>query len=153
MQPERLDHRRAARDRPGFGLGLVESTPDATLTANLGATANARASLGIGGRFNTSGNDGTITRFGWKAQNKSLLLFAGEAYNVEQGVTNELFQNERALTGTTGCNLNATPEDNSVVRQSNGSNTGTLSQMSSDLVNFAFFMRLSAAPTAVTSTQ
>jgi hypothetical protein len=23
-------------------------------------------------------NDGTITRFGWKAQNKSLLVFAGE---------------------------------------------------------------------------
>ncbi len=39
---------------------------------------------------NTSGNDGTITRFGWKAQNKSLQIFAGEAYNVEMGVTNEI---------------------------------------------------------------
>jgi len=44
---------------------------------------------------NRNGNDGTIARFGWKAQNKSLLLFSGEAYNVEQGVTNELFQTER----------------------------------------------------------
>ena len=43
-----------------------------------------------------SGNDGTIARFGWKAQNKSLLVFSGEAYNVEQGVTNELFTNERS---------------------------------------------------------
>ena len=51
--------------------------------------------LGIAGTFNRSGNDGTITRFGWKAQNKSLLIFAGEAYNVEQGVTNENFPNER----------------------------------------------------------
>ncbi|MBZ5618176.1 MAG: hypothetical protein LAQ69_05475 [Acidobacteriia bacterium] len=57
---------------PVFGLGLVENTPDATLQANLAATASKRAALGIAGRFNTSGNDGTITRFGWKAQNKSL---------------------------------------------------------------------------------
>jgi hypothetical protein len=32
-----------------------------------------------------------VTRFGWKIQNKSLLMFAGEAYNVELGVTNFLF--------------------------------------------------------------
>jgi len=58
---------------------------------NLAATANGKAGLGIGGRPNrlrptgapnASGNDGTITKFGWKAQNKSLLIFAGEAYNV-----------------------------------------------------------------------
>src|SRR3989449_11211002 len=52
----------------------------------------------VNGRPNTSGNDGTITRFGWKAQNKSLELFSGEAYNVEQGVTNELFPTERDET-------------------------------------------------------
>ena len=40
---------------------------------------------------NRSGNDGTITRFGWKAQNKSVVIFAGEAYNVEMGVTNDVF--------------------------------------------------------------
>ena len=62
-----------------------------TLQANLAANAASKSQLGIAGRFNTSGNDGTITRFGWKAQNKSLLMFAGEAYNVEQGVTNDLF--------------------------------------------------------------
>jgi hypothetical protein len=56
---------------PTFGLGLVENTPDATLQANLASTAFDRAQMGIAGRFNRSGNDGTITRFGWKAQNKS----------------------------------------------------------------------------------
>src|ERR1700733_9133147 len=61
---------------PTFGLGLVEGTPDATLIANLSATSSARSKLGIGGSFNTSGNDGTITRFGWKAQNKSMVIFA-----------------------------------------------------------------------------
>src|SRR5262249_37902724 len=56
---------------PVFGLGLIENTPDATLLANLAANAALKAALGIAGRFNVSGNDGTITRFGWKAQNKS----------------------------------------------------------------------------------
>jgi hypothetical protein len=63
---------------PVFGAGLVEDTPDNVLIANAQP----------GAHFNHSGNDGTITKFGWKAQNKSLLIFAGEAYNVEQGVTN-----------------------------------------------------------------
>jgi CxxC motif-containing protein (DUF1111 family) len=80
---------------PTFGLGLVEAVPDATLTANLAANNLSKLLLGISGRFNRSGNDGTITRFGWKAQNKSLQVFAGEAYSVEMGVTNMLFPNKR----------------------------------------------------------
>ena len=141
---------------PLFGLGLVENTPDATLLSNLNATSSARYSLGIGGSFNASGNDGTITRFGWKAQNKSLLIFAAEAYNVEQGVTNEGFPNERNTT--TGCVFNATPEDASNILNGNkssanfGTTIGTLSEMSSDVVNFAAFMRLAAPPTPGTST-
>ena len=59
--------------------------------------------------MNRSANDGTITRFGWKAQNKSLLMFASEAYNVEMGVTNQLFPQER--DETPGCIFNATPKD------------------------------------------
>jgi len=81
---------------PVFGLGLVENTPDSVLRANLESTTSQRTSIGIQGTFNTSGNDGTITRFGWKAQNKSLLMFSGEAYNVEMGISNELFPNDRA---------------------------------------------------------
>src|SRR5262249_17695781 len=67
---------------PVFGLGLIEAIEDATIAAN--ETAPKR--FGITGNANRNGNDGTITRFGWKAQNKSLLIFAGEAYNVEQGI-------------------------------------------------------------------
>jgi CxxC motif-containing protein (DUF1111 family) len=141
---------------PLFGLGLVEATPDATLQANLAATATARAALKIGGVFNTSGNDGTITRFGWKAQNKSLLIFAGEAYNVEQGVTNENFPSERNMVP--GCAFNGTPEDSTNLLNQNassinfGTNIGTESEMSSDVVNFAAFARLSAPPTPAPST-
>jgi CxxC motif-containing protein (DUF1111 family) len=129
---------------PLFGLGLVENTPDATLRENLADTRDARSRLGIGGSFNTSGNDGTITRFGWKAQNKSLLIFAGEAYNVEQGVTNELFPDERS--GVSGCVYNPLPED------ANGVNGESATPLS-DTVNFAIFMRLSAPPTPVPLTQ
>jgi CxxC motif-containing protein (DUF1111 family) len=141
---------------PVFGLGLVEFTPDATLAANLAATASQRAALGIGGVLNTSGNDGTVTRFGWKAQNKSLLMFAGEAYNVEEGVTNELFPNERFPSGTTAAvmtnsTFNATPEDstNMTIATPSGS---PASDYSSDIVNFAAFARLSAPPVPTTAT-
>ena len=130
---------------PTFGLGLVEATPDATLRANLEANQSTKARLGIGGTFNNSGNDGTIARFGWKAQNKSLLVFAGEAYNVEQGVSNEVFENERSATA--GCVFNPSPEDASKLLSDSGSSSGTAGEMSSDVVNFANFMRLSAPPT------
>jgi CxxC motif-containing protein (DUF1111 family) len=137
---------------PVFGLGLVEDTPDAALRANLAAFQSAKHLLGIGGSFNLSGNDGTITRFGWKAQNKSLLIFAGEAYNVEIGVSNELFPNERSATP--GCEYDAGPKDSTnILNPINNSNTGTASEMSSDIVNFAAFMRLTApaAPAPPTS--
>jgi CxxC motif-containing protein (DUF1111 family) len=136
---------------PLFGLGLVENTPDATLQQNLAATQSQRSQLGIGGSFNFSGNDGTITRFGWKAQNKSLLIFVGEAYNVEQGVTNEQFPDERNTTA--GCVFNSTPEDSSHILNDNpnspnfGTTIGTVSEMSADTVNFAAFARLTAPPT------
>jgi CxxC motif-containing protein (DUF1111 family) len=129
---------------PVFGLGLVENTPDAILRANLAATRDARFRRGIGGSFNTSGNDGTITRFGWKAQNKSLLIFAGEAYNVEQGVTNEVFPDERA--GVDGCVFNPLPED------ANGVSDEARENPFSDTVNFAIFMRLAAPPTPAPET-
>jgi len=137
---------------PLFGLGLVEMTPDNTLRANLVSTFNQKTRLGIGGAFNTSGNDGTITRFGWKAQNKSLLVFAGEAYNVESGVSNELFPNERSAIS--GCVYNGSPEDytNIISDCDNVSTTGSASCMSSDVVNFANFIMLSAPPTPAAAT-
>jgi CxxC motif-containing protein (DUF1111 family) len=80
---------------PVFGAGLIEMIPDYQITANRRADRFSKQTFGIAGRENHNGNDGTIARFGWKAQNKSLLLFAGEAYNVEMGITNDNFQNER----------------------------------------------------------
>jgi CxxC motif-containing protein (DUF1111 family) len=107
---------------PVFGAGLIEQIPDAAILANQAASASLRQPLGIRGRANfavsgravsgqgnNNGNDGTIARFGWKAQNKSLLLFSGEAYNVEMGITNEIFQTER--DETSGCQYATVPND------------------------------------------
>jgi CxxC motif-containing protein (DUF1111 family) len=130
---------------PTFGSGLIENIDDSTLLAN--QSAQSSNSFGISGAFNHNGNDGTISRFGWKAQNKSLEIFAGEAYNVEQGVSNELFPQERPLPGEdmisglpSSCRVNPTPEDHT---NFNTTSTGTLS----DSVAFAMFMRLLAPPT------
>jgi CxxC motif-containing protein (DUF1111 family) len=49
---------------PTFGLGLIEAISDGQLHANLSSDAAAKETLGISGKFNTNGNDGTITRFG-----------------------------------------------------------------------------------------
>ena len=132
---------------PMYGAGLVESITDTAIVSN--AANPHKAALGISGQVNRSGNDGTVTRFGWKAQNKSLVMFAGEAYNVEQGVTNELFPNERDETPS--CMFNALPEDSTVLTPS-GNSSSTASDYSSDLVNFAAFGRLSAPPAPAPAT-
>ena len=133
---------------PLFGLGLVEITPDANLRAAFVANADLKSALGVSGHFNSSPNDGTITRFGWKAQNKSLTIFAGEAYNVEQGVTNELFPNERE--SDPACQFNPTPEDDTPFERI-ANVTSPASAHASDSVNFAVFANLLAPPTQVPS--
>jgi CxxC motif-containing protein (DUF1111 family) len=123
---------------PLYGTGLIEAIADGTILSNLGANGPQKNQLGIHGAVNRSANDGTITRFGWKAQNKSLLMFAGEAYNVEQGVTNELFPTER--DETPGCVFNATPEDRT------DATAATVVAGMSDIVAFEQFMRFLAPP-------
>ena len=137
---------------PTFGAGLIEQIPDSAIAANQASSASQKNALGIKGRpnfhvpgntitgtTNNSGNDGTITRFGWKAQNKSLLLFAGEAYNVEMGISNELFQSERDETPT--CQFMPVPNDVTHMDAAE-----PLDGMS-DIEKFSFFMRFLAPPT------
>ena len=123
---------------PLFGAGLIEAIQDSTILDNARAAADAKRRLGISGHPNLSGNDGTVTRFGWKAQNKSLRMFAGEAYNVEQGVTNQLFAQER--DESPACLLNATPEDHLDLTAT------TPDAVLSDLEHFTNFMNLLAPP-------
>ena len=134
---------------PVFGSGLIEAIPDSVILANLVANAAEKETMGIrghpnailSGNINRSGNDGTITRFGWKAQNKSLLLFAAEAYNVEMGVTSQVFPQERDETPS--CLLNPTPED--TVHFTPDSSGGPAAVLG-DIERFANFMRMLAPP-------
>jgi CxxC motif-containing protein (DUF1111 family) len=136
---------------PVFGAGLIEQIPDAAIVANRSSSSSTKQALGIRGRpnfnvagrtitgqTNNNGNDGTIARVGWKGQNKSLLLFAGEAYNVEMGITNELFQTER--DETSACQYGRTP--NSIT---NTEETSASAAMSS-IEKFSHFMRFLDAP-------
>jgi CxxC motif-containing protein (DUF1111 family) len=129
---------------PVFGAGLIEGIADPDLVTNLAANATQKAALGIVGRFNRNGNDGTITRLGWKAQNKSLLLFSAEAYNVEMGISNEMFPDERESNGN--CIFAKGPNDIT--------DTGVTSPADavSDVEKFTFFMRFLAPPTPSNNT-
>jgi len=137
---------------PLFGAGLIEMIPDAAILQNLAGSASRKSALGIRGRANfrvsgrtvsgqtnNNGNDGTVSRFGWKAQNVSLLLFSGEAYNVEMGITSELFQNEREQHPD--CQFATVPNDAQDF-EAGGALEGTTA-----IQNFANFQRFLAPPT------
>jgi CxxC motif-containing protein (DUF1111 family) len=142
---------------PVFGAGLIESIPDSAILANMRANASEKLAMGIsghpnahlGGNVNRSANDGTITRFGWKAQNKSLLMFAGEAYNVEMGISNQLFPQER--DETPACLFVASPND--TLNFTTPATTATSNPaVISDIEAFADFMRMLAPPTPAPAT-
>ncbi len=145
---------------PVFGAGLIEAIPDSAILANQQANASAKSQLGIhghanahlSGNVNLSANDGTITRFGWKAQNKSLLMFSSEAYNVEMGISNQLFPQERDETPS--CLFTPTPNDNLNFTTTPSTTPSGISNPAviSDIEAFANFMRMLAPPTPVSPT-
>ena len=142
---------------PLFGLGLIESIDDQTIIDNINANASVKLSFGIRGRVNhvsgdgnNNGNDGTIARTGWKAQNKSGLLFAGEAYNVEMGITNELFQTEREENPS--CQFAMVPNDAQNTDAINAASAHDAALAATNAItNFANFQRFLAPPTPVAS--
>ena len=122
---------------PVFGAGLIESITDSTIKSNLASDPTGmKRFFGITGHVNTNGNDGTVTRFGWKAQNKSLLIFASEAYNVEMGITSENFPNEREEDPK--CATNSLAENHTDFENDNSP---------ADIVAFMGFMRFLGQPT------
>jgi len=84
---------------PVFGLGLIEAIPDATILANV----RKQPADGVKGKANlvtdvVSGQT-RVGRFGWKAQQATVLGFAADAYRNEMGVTNRYFPTENAPNG------------------------------------------------------
>jgi CxxC motif-containing protein (DUF1111 family) len=129
---------------PIFGVGLIEAIPDAAVLENMRAASLEKEALGIAGHPNYSPNDGSISRFGWKAQNRSIEIFAGEAYNVEQGVTNALFPDERDQTPS--CLFNPLPEDLFTHDATSGV------ELVSGVQKFTSFMQFLAPPARATET-
>jgi CxxC motif-containing protein (DUF1111 family) len=91
-----IAHREAT---PLFGLGLIEAISDKDIIAQ----TLVRKPDGIQGRASmiTDVVSGQLRvgRFGWKAQQATLLAFAGDAYRNEMGITNRYFPTEVAPNG------------------------------------------------------
>ena len=137
-----------------FGLGILDGIQDREILMRHQETAEVRRALGIGGLPNRSGNDGTIARFGWKAQNKSITMFAGEAYNVEMGVTTDLFP--QAVDETPDCTaVKSEPNDITRMDGDDARNQGFNNPLHevADWVMFGLFMRFLDAPTPVPFTE
>jgi CxxC motif-containing protein (DUF1111 family) len=133
-----------------YGLGILDGIQDREILARHAATAAAREELGIHGVPNRSANDGTITRFGWKAQNKSIMMFSAEAYNVEMGVTNDIFP--QATDESPACTADKS-EPNDIFRsdpsdERNQSFYNPFHELP-DWQMFAIFMRFLDAPQPV----
>jgi CxxC motif-containing protein (DUF1111 family) len=79
-----------------FGNGLVEAIPDAALIAREDPEdLDADGISGRAHRVHDKATDRTrIGRFGWKAQQATLMAFGAEAYRDEMGITNDLFSQE-----------------------------------------------------------
>lgn len=84
---------------PLFGLGLIEAIPDATILRGV----RSKPVDGVVGRasmvVDVATGKNLVGRFGWKAQQATLLSFAGDAYLNEMGITNRLFPTENAPNG------------------------------------------------------
>ncbi len=84
---------------PVFGDGLIEAIADSTIAER--ADPDDLNGDGIRGRVgwvNTlEDNQRRVGRFGWKAQQATLLSFSADAYRNEMGITNDLLPNEFAL--------------------------------------------------------
>ncbi|SPP62948.1 di-heme oxidoredictase family protein [Nitrospira lenta] len=129
---------------PMFGAGLIEAIDDAAILANMRADSARKFASGIRGRANGAGrpntneHDHTVSRFGWKAQVKSIELFVAQAFNVEQGITTDLFPQE--VEEAAACRFTMTPE--STVHMDAGTPLDALS----DVVKASLFVRFLAPP-------
>ena len=124
---------------PLFGLGLIEAVPDGAILQY----AECRKPDGITGRPaivpDVASGQQRVGRFGWKAQQATLLAFAADAYLNEVGITSRLFPQGNAPNGDTSLlavlDLVADPEDEVDPVSGNA-----------DIDTFAAFMRFLAPP-------
>jgi CxxC motif-containing protein (DUF1111 family) len=124
-----------------LGLGFVEAIADQTLV-NI-SNNQASQSLGfIHGQYTDvpiaeAPGATRVGRFGWKAQQASLLSFAGEAYSDNMGITTPLFPVENTSNGSSVAAFDSVPAGNPSAPDDNDND---------DLEAFALFMRSTMAP-------
>ncbi|GDY20973.1 hypothetical protein LBMAG56_23190 [Verrucomicrobiota bacterium] len=87
------------RTTPLFGLGLIEAIPDDAIRQG----ALRQKPDGVTGRISEVTDITTgqvrVGRFGWKAQQATLLAFSADAYLNEMGITSRFFPKENAPNG------------------------------------------------------
>ena len=84
---------------PLFGLGLIDAIPDAEIERNVKAYPNERIKGRVGWVTDVISGRRMAGRFGWKAQQATVLGFAADAYSNEMRVTNRYFPTENAPNG------------------------------------------------------
>ena len=124
---------------PLFGAGLIEAIDDDTIELN----ARRRQPDGVRGRvsrvLDVASGTVRVGRFGWKAQQASLLAFSGDAYLNEMGVTSRLFPTENAPNGRADllAKFDLVPDIEDTIDPATGK---------SDIDHAADFMRFLAPP-------
>jgi CxxC motif-containing protein (DUF1111 family) len=158
---------------PLFGLGLVDSLPDArfdTLASREPAAIRGivnRVSIVMANPLDASQRNGAtrVGRFGWKAGVSNLGQFAADAYVNEMGITtsscnfgvpNRSFGTEnRANRAPSNAVINGCPDDlvpgtdDDFATEENNC-AGGVNELQDDVANFTFFMAHLAAPPPVT---
>ncbi|MBM9502103.1 c-type cytochrome [Leptospira sp. 201903071] len=88
-----------------IGLGLLEAVPENTILSF--ADPSDLDGDGISGRTNyipnLNGSGSSLGRFGWKANNPSLIRQNSAAFLGDLGITSPLFPNENCTTNQTQC--------------------------------------------------
>lgn len=84
---------------PLFGLGLIEAIPEQEILRNVRRTPLDGVLGKVAKVADAATGKTLIGRFGWKAQQATLLSFAGDAYLNEMGITSRLFPVENAPNG------------------------------------------------------
>ena len=157
---------------PLFGLGLVDSLPDArfdTLASREPAAIRGivnRVSIVMANPADASQRNGAtrVGRFGWKAGVSNLGQFSADAYLKEMGITtsscnfgvaNRSFGTEnRSNRAPTNALINGCPDDlvpgtdDDFATEENNC-AGGVNELQDDVANFTFFMTHLAAPPAV----
>jgi len=97
--PPEATVRALRQSTPLFGLGLIEAIPDASIVNG----AKRQKPDGVTGKVHFVQDAATgrtrAGKFGWKAQQATLLAFSGDAYVNEMGITNRFFPTENAPNG------------------------------------------------------